>query len=168
MRNAEKSYRQAINNRLPVVEGGYNYGFINGRSIDPFTNGYINQQLTSSNVNAQASLPLFNGFQLRYSIRQNEAAFATAGMEWQQRKDELTLQVILACLQILSNEDALVLAKQQAAITRQPVDRLIIIAAEGATQPANLSDLKGHAGDELAVIMRRITCMQVNWRLRNC
>ena len=153
MRNAQINYRQAKNNRLPIAEGGYNYGFNNGRSIDPFTNGYINQQLSSSNVNAQASLPVFNGFQLKNVIRQNETAFATATMEWQQRKDELTLQVILAYLQILSNEDALVLAKQQADVSRQQVGRLEIVAKEGATSPANLSDLKGqYAGDELAII----------------
>ena len=153
MRTAEINYTQAKNNRLPSVEGGYNYGFNSGRSIDPFTNGYINQQLTSSNVNAQAALPVFGGFQLKNSIRQNEAAFATATMEWQQRKDELTLQVILAYLQILNNEDALALAKQQAAVTKQQVARLEIISKEGATQPANVSDLKGqYAGDELAII----------------
>jgi len=153
MRTAEINYTQAKNNRLPSVEGGYNYGFNSGRSIDPFTNGYINQQLTSSNVNAQAGLPVFGGFQLKNSIRQNEAAFATATMEWQQRKDELTLQVILAYLQILNNEDALALAKQQAAVTKQQVARLEIISKEGATQPANVSDLKGqYAGDELAMI----------------
>lgn len=153
MRTAEINYRQAKNNRLPSVEGGYNYGLNSGRSIDPFTNDYINQQLTSSNVNAQAGLPVFGGFQLKNSIRQNEAAFATATMEWQQRKDELTLQVILAYLQILNNEDALALAKQQAAVTKQQVARLEIISKEGATQPANVSDLKGqYAGDELAII----------------
>ena len=86
----------------------------NGRSLDPVTNLYINQQLTSSNVNAQASVPIFSGIQLKNSIKQTEYAFETATMEWQQRKDELTLRVILAYLQILSNEDALVLAKQQA------------------------------------------------------
>ena len=153
MRSAAVSYRQAKNNRLPVVDGSYNYGFNNGRSIDPFTNGYINQQLTSSNVNTQATVPVFNGFQLKNSIRQNELAFETATMEWQQRKDELTLQVILAWLQILNNEDALVLAKQLAAVTKEQVNRLEIIAKEGATSPANVSDLKGqYAGDELSII----------------
>ncbi len=153
MRTAEINYKQAKNDRLPSVETGYNYGFNSGRSIDPFTNGYINQQLNSSNVNAQAALPVFGGFQLKNSIRQNEAAFATATMEWQQRKDELTLQVILAYLQILNNEDALALARQQAAVTKQQVARLEIISKEGATQPANVSDLKGqYAGDELAMI----------------
>ena len=151
--NAEINLKQAKNNRLPVMDGGYNYGFNNGRSIDPFTNGYINQELTSSNVNAQASVPIFSGLQLKNSIRQNEYAFETATMEWQQRKDELTLQVILAYLQILNNEDALALAKYQADVTRQQVERLEIVAREGATSPANVSDLKGqYAGDELAII----------------
>lgn len=153
MRSAEINLKQAKNNRLPYAEGGYNYGFNNGRSIDPFTNGYINQQLTSSNVNAQAGVPVFSGMELRNTIRQNEFAFATATMEWQQRKDELTLQVMLAFMQILNNEDALVLAKQQAEVSRQQVERLEIIAKEGATSPANLSDLKGqYAGDQLAII----------------
>ncbi|MEO5892999.1 MAG: TolC family protein [Ferruginibacter sp.] len=153
MHNAEVTYTQAKNNRLPQVQGGYDYGFNRGRSIDPFTNGYINQKLTSSSVNAQGSLPVFSGFLLKNSIRQNEFAFATATMQWQQSKDELTLQVILAYLQILNNEDALVLAKQQADISKQQVDRLIIIEKEGATPPANLSDLKGqYAGDELGII----------------
>ncbi|MEO6550016.1 MAG: TolC family protein, partial [Ferruginibacter sp.] len=153
MEAAEINYKQAKNNRLPVLQAGYDYGFNSGRSIDPFTNGYSNQQLTSSSANTQGSVPVFSGFQLKNSIRQNELAFATATMEWQQRKDELTLEVILAYLQILSNEDALILAKQQADITKQQVDRLVTIATEGATPPANVSDLKGqYAGDELSII----------------
>jgi outer membrane protein len=153
MNNAEINYKQAKNNRLPTAQGSFNYGDNNGRSLDPVTNLYINQQLTSSNVNAQAVLPIFSGFQLKNSIKQNEYAFETATMEWQQRKDELTLRVILAYLQILSNEDALALAKQQAAVSKQQVERLEVIAQEGATPPGNVSDLKGqYAGDELAII----------------
>lgn len=153
MQHAGINLKQAKNNRLPVVDGGYNYGFNSGRSIDPFTNGYINQELRSSNLNTQASMPVFSGLQLKNTIRQNEFAFSTATMEWQQKKDEITLQVIMAFLQILNNEDALVLAKQQADVSKQQVDRLGIIAREGATPPLNLSDLKGqYAGDELAMI----------------
>ena len=153
MQNAKLNLKQAKNNRLPDLDGGYNFGFNNGRSIDPFTNGYINQQLSSSNINAQAGVPVFSGLQLKNTIRQNEFAFQTATMEWQQRKDELTLQVILAYLQILNYEDGLVLAKQQADVSKQQVERLEIIAKEGATSPANLSDLKGqYAGDVLGII----------------
>lgn len=152
-KNAEINYRQAKYNRLPVAQGSFNYGDNNGRSLDPVTNLYINQQLISSNVNAQASVPIFSGGQLMNSIKQTEYAFETATMQWQQSKDELTLRVILAYLQILSNEDALVLAKKQADVSKQQVDRLDLMAQEGATPPANVSDLKGqYAGDELAII----------------
>ena len=153
MQNAGINYKQAKYNRLPNIDGQFNYGQNSGRSIDPFTNGYINQQLSSSSANTQAGLPIFGGFQLKRLIKQNEFAFATATMEWQQRKDELILQVILAYLQILNNEDALKLALQQAEVTRLQVERLEIMAKEGAAPPGNLSDLKGqYAGDELAIV----------------
>jgi len=153
MNTAGINFQQAKYNRLPGLQSTYSYGVNNGRSIDPFTNSYLNQQLQFSNVDAQASIPLFNGFQLKHSIKQNELAFAGATMEWQQRKDELTLQVILAYLQVLNDGDAIVLARQQAAVSKQQVERLKVIADEGATPPGNFSDLKGqYAGDQLAVV----------------
>jgi outer membrane protein len=153
MQNAGINYKQAKNNRLPVAQSAYNYGINNGRSIDPFTNSYIDQQLKSSDMNVQASIPLFSGFQLKNTIKQNELAFAGATMEWQQRKDELTLQVILAYLQVLSSEDAITLANQQAEVSKQQMERLDIINKEGATVPSNYSDMKGqYAGDRISVV----------------
>ena len=152
MNNAKLNYNQAKYNRLPNLNSNYNYGVNNGRSIDLYTNAYINQQLQFSNIDAQANLPLFNGFQLKNTIKQSELSFAGATMEWQQRKDELTLQVILAYLQVLNDGDAIVLANQQAAVTKQQVDRLAVINEEGAAPPGNFSDLKGqYAGEQLAV-----------------
>src|SRR5436305_449406 len=90
---ANINYQQAKYNLLPRAQGSYDYGQNNGRSIDPATNGYINQQLTSSSANAQGNIPLFSGFLLRNTIKQNELAFQTATMQWQQPKDELTLTV---------------------------------------------------------------------------
>ena len=151
--NAAVNYSQAKNNRLPSLQSSFNYSISNGRSIDPFTNGYLNQQLKSSGLDVQASLPIFNGFQLKNTIKQNELSFASAKMEWQQRKDELTLQVILAFLQVLSDLDAIALATQQTAVTKEQVDRIKIIGKEGATQPGNISDLKGqYAGDRLLLV----------------
>ncbi|MBL0355873.1 MAG: TolC family protein [Chitinophagaceae bacterium] len=104
-------------------------------------------------MSVQASLPLFNGFQLKNSIKQNELAFAGATMEWQQRKDELTLQVILAYLQVLNNEDAITLARQQAEVSKQQLHRLQIVADEGATPPGNFYDLQGqYAGDQVSLV----------------
>lgn len=147
------NYKQAKDNLLPFAQSTYSYSINNGRTIDPFTNGYITQQLKSSNADVSASVPVFNGFQLRNTIRQNEQAFAGAKMEWQQRKDELTLQVILAYLQVLSTQDAITLATQQANVTKQQVERIDIVEKEGATPPSNASDLRGqYAGEQINLI----------------
>jgi outer membrane protein len=144
------NYKQAKDNLLPAAQSTYSYSINNGRTIDPFTNGYITQQLKSSSADVSASVPVFSGFQLRNTIKQNEQAFAGAKMEWQQRKDELTLQVILAYLQVLSTQDAITLAAQQAGVTKQQVERIEIVGNEGATAPSNVSDLKGqYAGEQI-------------------
>ncbi len=147
------NHKQAKDNLLPSAQSTFNYSINNGRTIDPFTNAYLTQQLKSSGADVSASLPLFNGFQLRNTIKQNELAFTAAKMEWQQRKDELTLLVILTYLQVLSTQDAVALAKQQADVTKQQVDRIDAVGKEGATLPSNISDLKGlYASDQVNLI----------------
>ena len=37
------AFKQAKNNRLPELSANVNHGINQGRSIDPFTNNYINQ-----------------------------------------------------------------------------------------------------------------------------
>jgi outer membrane protein len=53
-------------------------------------------------------------------------------MTLQQRKDNLTLSIILAYLQVLNNEDQLVQARNQMELTKQQLDRLGILNKEGA------------------------------------
>ncbi len=152
-KSAGLNYDQARYNRLPVVSGGFGYGLNTGRSIDPFTNGYINQQLNSSGANVQVQVPVFNGFRTQAFIKQNEWTARATEMDWQQEKDNLTLEVIMNYLLVLNNEDLLGLSRQQAAVTRGQVERLLKLSKEGAIAPSELTDMQGQlAADEMAVM----------------
>ena len=152
-KSAGLNYDQAKYNRLPQLSGGFGYGVNTGRSIDPFTNGYINQQLNSSGANLQLQIPVFNGFKVQSSIKQNEWSNRAAAMDWQQEKDNLTLQVIMNYLLVLSNKDLLELARKQALITQGQVDRLMKLSKEGAIAPSELTDMQGQlAADEMGVM----------------
>ncbi|MFZ1368895.1 MAG: TolC family protein [Ferruginibacter sp.] len=143
---------QSKYNRLPNVAAGVNYGINNGRSIDPFTNAYNNQQLSSSDASLTASVPVFQGFQTQHSIKQASFSYQASKLELQQEKDNLTLNVILAFLQLMNDEDVLALTKKQIAVTEKQVERLSLMNNEGAIAPATLFDLKGqYASDQLAV-----------------
>lgn len=151
--NAKVNLNQARMNRLPNVSASLNYGINNGRSIDPYTNSYINQQLSSSNSGITASIPVFKGFQTQNSIQQASYNYQASKMELQQEKDNLTLNVILSFLQVMNDEDVLALTKKQIAVTEKQVERLDLLNKEGAIAPAVLYDMKGqYASDQLALI----------------
>ncbi len=144
---------QAKYNRLPNVAANVNYGINNGRSIDPFTNSYNNQQLSSSNANLTATVPIFRGLEIQHSIGQASLAHQASEMELQQEKDNLTLNVILSFLQLMNDEDVLALTRNQIIVTQKQMDRLGTLNNEGAISPSLFYDMKGqYASDQLAVI----------------
>ena len=137
--SANVNLNQSKLNLLPYVSGDILHGIYNGRSIDPFTNGYVNQTLNSATYQVNSGIVLFNGGSLQNTIRQNAAAYEASKMEWQQSKDNLVLNVILAYLQVLNNEDLLVAATNQAAVSQKQLERLEILHNQGAFTWANWS-----------------------------
>ncbi len=148
--------KQSRRDLLPAISGSVGHGYNQGRSIDPFTNSYIDQNVGFANYSLGGSITLFNGLLLQNSIRQNSLAYEASRMEQQQARERLTLDVILAYLQILSNEDLLNQATLRADLSRQQVKRLETLNKEGAIPPSQLYDLEGQlANDELSIINTR-------------
>lgn len=149
----EINWKQARTNLLPNVNGNVSYGWNSGRTIDPITNGYINQQLSSSGLGLSSSVTLFSGFQLQNAIKQTSLAYQASKQEWEQAKNTLTLNVLLTYLLILNNEDILEISKSQEAVTRKQVERMEVLAREGSVGQFQLADLKGQlSSDQMAII----------------
>ena len=147
---------QAKANLLPGASAGVDHGIQQGRSIDPFTNAYVNQRVNYAGYFAGSDVVLFNGLSLRNSVRQTGYAREAARMDQQQERDNVTLNVILAYLQVLNNEDLLTISKAQVAVTQQQVDRLEKLNREGAISPPILYDLQGQLkGEEVNVVNAR-------------
>jgi outer membrane protein len=147
------NWKQSKLDRLPVLNGFANHGINQGRSIDPFTNAYINQQINFAGYGLSSGVVLFNGLSLHNTTRQTKLTYEASKMDWQQAKDNLTLNIILAYLQVLSNEDLLVQVRNQAQLSKSQVDRLDVLNKEGAIAPSQFHDLKGqYANDQLTII----------------
>ncbi|HSF44671.1 MAG TPA: TolC family protein [Chitinophagaceae bacterium] len=150
---ADINRKQAKANMLPNINGDFNYGWNNGRNIDPFLNVYVNQQLTGSNIGVNGQWLLFNGLQVQNLIKQTRLTKQATEMDLQQNKETLTLNVILNYLQVLNNEDMLLNLENQAAVTKTQIDRLEVLVREGAIGQYQLSDLKGqYANDKVAIV----------------
>ena len=86
-------------NMLPSLNGDVFHGVNQGRSIDPFTNNYINQTVNYANFGLSSDLILFNGLNLRNQVKQATSSESAVKAEWQQSKDDVTLNVIwLICV----------------------------------------------------------------------
>jgi outer membrane protein len=153
MQVAGVNLNQSKGNFIPQVSGSINHYLNQGRSIDPANNGYINQQLTTANYSLSSDVTLFNGFFLLNNLKKNQYAYEASKMDWQQSKDKLMLDVMLAYLQMLTNTDLLEQARRQADVSWQQVSRLELMNKDGAIKPSDLSDLRGqYANDQLSLI----------------
>jgi outer membrane protein len=143
---------QSKGNMIPQVSGNITHYLNQGRSINPANNGYINSQLTTANYSLGSNVTLFNGFRLLNALKQTEYSLQASKMDLQQAKDKLTLDIILAYLQLLTNKDLLLQANRQLEVSRQQVDRLDIMNNTGAIKPSDLYDMKGQvASDQVTV-----------------
>jgi outer membrane protein len=153
MQTAAVNWRQSKANLFPSLEGFANHGTNQGRSIDPFTNAFVNQSVNYAGYGLNTSVILFNGLAIQSNIRQNALTYEATRLELQQEKDNLTLSIILAYLQALNNGDLLTQSRNQADVSRKQVERLNVLFGEGAIPPLQLYDLKGQlANDELAIV----------------
>jgi len=151
--SAKADWQKAKANLLPNLNGNWGYGWNQGRAIDPFTNGYIDQRFSSSNIGLNAGIILFSGLQLQNLIRQTGYAYQASEMEWQQSKDKLTLDIILAYLTVLNAEDTWRIMSEQTEVTRKQVERLNILLEKGVIGSYMLSDMKGQlSGDEINTV----------------
>ncbi|WP_276485907.1 TolC family protein [Paraflavitalea pollutisoli] len=140
-------WKQGKANLLPSFSANINHNFNQGRSIDPTTNSYVNSNYSSASYNLGGDVTLFSGLRWMNNMKATRYAYDASRSALQQQKDDITLNVILAYLDMLSNYDLLEQAKKQVEVTQKQVDRLTVMNEEGAIKPSDLYDVKGTLAD---------------------
>ncbi len=155
-------FKQAKDNLLPQINGTLQQQNNYGRSISNLNNAYVDVQNGSGSYSVNGNLVLFNGLSLQNSIKSNALYYNASKMDLQQQKDNITLNVILAYLTVLSNKEALDIAIKQAAVDSSQVGRLEIQNQEGAIPPATLYDLKGQFASDQVNVVNAINALEVS------
>ena len=145
--------QQAVASMLPGISGSISRSIYNGKSINPYTNSYINQQNTADNYGLNASIVLWHGSSIMNFVKQNSLAYEAGKMDLQNVKDQITINVILAYLSVLSEQEQLKMAKQQVIVTQEQANRLTIENNKGNISPSDLYSMRGQLGsNEIAVL----------------
>ena len=135
-------------NRLPNVSGNINETFSFGRTLNFFDNTLTDRNIISNQVSLGANVIIFNGYQLQSTIAQNDIFLKATQLDLQAMKESISLQVVLAYLNIMNAEDQLSIAQTQTTITRLQIDRTDKLVKAGSLAQSNLFDLKAQLANE--------------------
>lgn len=156
-------YKQAKEYLLPTINGDVNHGINNGRNLNPYTYSYVTQSLTYGNYSLNGNLTLFSGLQNLNNIKQTSLSFQAGKMDFQQAKDQVTINVITAYLLVLDNTELLSQVANQLDVSKKQVERLNILEKEGANKlPSDLYDLKGTYGDNQLNLVQAKNALEVS------
>ncbi len=120
---ADVNYTQSKASLLPSLNANASHIYNFGRTIDRFTNEFANSQVLSQNFGLSADITLFNGLQTVNTIHQNRYAYLSNKYGVDKMKNDVSLNVATAYLQILYNIEAVENARNQIGITTAQADR---------------------------------------------
>lgn len=164
--SARINYEQSKANRLPTLSAGISHSLYNGRSINPYTNSYIDEQNITGSYSLGTNVTLWNGSSLQNYMRQYALSYEAGKMDAQNVKDNLTINIILNYLSVLSNQEQLVIAEQQVEATKEKVNILTVKNNDGSIAPSDLYDMKGQlATDEINVVSTKNTLESAKLKL---
>lgn len=148
--------KEARESRYPNLNGGVGLGLNQGRSIDPFSNDFTDVSVISSNFSLSASVTLFNGLRTHNSIKQSEIDLRANSLDLEQTKLDIQLQIALAYLNILFNEELLASAEAQVAATKVQRERTAKLVEAGTLAQNSLLEIESQiATEELNVVNAR-------------
>ena len=147
---AAEDLLQSKASALPNVNvfASHNYNF--GRTVDPFTNEFVDKRVQSNSFSISGQVTLFSGFKTYNTIRQNEHNFTTAKYDTDIKVNDITLAVAGNYLQILFDKELAAIARNQVLITKEQLERTGKLVEAGMLAKGSLLQIEAqYSLDEL-------------------
>ncbi|NVO85392.1 TolC family protein [Hymenobacter terrestris] len=124
-----------------------------GTTINPLTNVFQSQTTRNNNFSAVSQITLFSGFQLRNAVRRNTLDYQAALSDVEQARNDLSLNVASAYLQMLLAQELVRTNEVRAASTQLQVEQSQKLLKAGAVAESNVLDSRAQLStDQLNVI----------------
>ena len=163
---ADNTVEQTRKSQLPQLSGFSNQGVNFGRNVDPYTNGITNAQIGTNSAGLGLNWTVFSGFQLKNTLVQQSLTAQAGQYDVAATKNMVSLNTLLAYLQLLSAQDLLAASDVQVAVARRQVERTEKLVKSGTTAPFNLYDAKSQlANDEMQRVAARTNLNTANLTL---
>jgi len=147
-RMTKNNYFQSKLVVLPSLNLGASRDLNYGRSVDPFTNDYITENTSSDRFYASSYLNVFNGLQTINTIKQSKYAFLSSEQDIEKIKNDITLEIATAYLQILFCKELLEISESQYNVTLLQVEKTRKLVEVGNSAKGELYRMEAQAANE--------------------
>ena len=135
---------------LPNASINLGQGLGIGSGFDQVSNQRINNQTTHSfNYGVNLNQTIFNGFRNKNSYKQSQLNLETDELELARIKDDISLNVVNAYLNVLFNKENLETAKAQYAFTNKQLDQVKELVDAGVQPQANINDVEATLSNDM-------------------
>ena len=155
LKNQKINLLQSKLNQLPSFNLSGNYGNNWGRSIDPTTNQFTTTESYNSGITGFSQFQIFNGFQIRNSIKKSKNDLEKSSYDLEKAKNDLSLNVVNLFLNVLFSMEQVSNAKNQLESTREQLIRTTKLVDAGSLPVTNKLNIEAQlAGDELNLVQQ--------------
>ncbi|MBW6501731.1 MAG: TolC family protein [Bacteroidales bacterium] len=134
---------------LPTLNGQATHNYSYGRALDETTYEFTkDQNIQSNSFYLGGSLNLFNGLQNLNTIQKNKYQLLAGELDLQRIKDNISLNIALAYLQILLNMELVQATENQLLITLQQIEKTRKLVDAGSLARGNLLQIEAQAASE--------------------
>jgi outer membrane protein len=160
LKQAEVSYeiagvnlRESQMSRLPSLNATVDYGGNFGRTIDPVTNAFETQSITSNRFSLSAGMPLYSGNRILSNIKRNQAELEAGKQNLKFTEIQQLNAVSEAYLNALLASDQLEALRKSRQITQNQLDQTKKLIAAGVLPENDIFTIQAQlARDEQAVV----------------
>jgi len=147
--------------RLPNLNGSgsqsWNWGrtqtAIKDEQTGDYSTVYVNTNSNSTEMSLSTSIPLFTGFQIPHQYALAKLNFKAAMADLEKAKEDLSINIASAYLQVLYNKELHQVALGQVDLSKEQYDRIIGLEQVGKASPAEVADAKSRvAQDEMSAV----------------
>jgi outer membrane protein len=158
--------RQSKAALLPTANLSATQAWQYGTSVNPLTFEFQSQTVRSNNVSGNSQLLLFQGFQLRNTIRRNALDLQASEADVQKARNDLSLNVASAFLQAVLAQELVRANQFYVARDQDQITRTKLLLQAGSIPESTLLDSQSQlATDELNVVKAQnqatITCLNL-------
>lgn len=130
--SAQIDLQQNMLNLSPNLNGSIGQFYQSGRSIDRFTNQFVQTTVGNSSMQLQGSWVVFSGGQLKNAVKQSKYNYKSSSLDLVQSKQNMALSVSLAYLQVMQARELVKSARSNSEALQQDLKRIEKLQELGA------------------------------------